>query len=99
MKYLFIKYKKAVHLFIKFELLRCKYKYIFYNTLLPFFIRSEAFFYLNMYGKSSSLVKIRNVCLFTNKTHSVLSFFHLNRFILKIEQYKGNLNGIRKSTW
>lgn len=62
MKYLFIKNKNILYSIIKYELLRIKYKFIFFNTVLPYFLRQKAFFLLNELPKNSSLVKLRNRC-------------------------------------
>ena len=99
MKYLFIKYKKNLYLFIKFELLRLQYKYIYFNTRLPFFIRSDSFFKYVCMSRDSSIVKLRNICLLSGRFKSVFKVFQLSRFSIKMEQYKGNLTGLKKISW
>jgi len=98
MKYLFIKYKKTLYRYIQLELLKLQYKYIYYNTLLPSFLRFNAFFFFNVLGHKSSIVKIRQICLFSFKVRSVYNLIHLNFFELKLQQYKNTIQGLYKSS-
>ena len=99
MKYLFIKIKNIFYSIIKYELMRLKYKYIFYNTKLPYFLRQQAFFCLNELPKNSSLIKLRNRCFQTNKSRSVFKYFNINRFQLKLKISFGKTSGVKKSSW
>lgn len=99
MKYLFIKYKKTLYWYIYYELLRLQYKYIYFNSLLPSFLRAYAFFNMNVLGHKSSLVKIRQMCLFSGKVRSIYKLVHLNFFELKIQQYQSNIIGLYKASW
>lgn len=99
MKYLFIRYRKSLYKFIKYELLSLQYKYIFLNTLLPFFIRSKALYTLNLFNKNASIVKLKNICLYSYKFHSVFKFFHYGRFSTKMLFYDNKLPGIKKISW
>ena len=98
MKYLFIKLKNIFYSIIKYELMRLKYKYIFYNTKLPYFLRQQAFFNLNDLPMNSSLMKLRNRCFQTNKSRAIFKYFNLTRFQLKLKIYSGKNSGIKKSS-
>ena len=98
MKYLFIKIKNIFYIIIKYELMRLKYKYIFYNTKLPYFLRQQAFFCLNELPMNSSLMKLRNRCFYTNNAKAVFKYFNSTRFHLKLKIYSGKTSGIKKSS-
>ncbi len=99
MKYLFIKYKKTLYRYIQYELLRLQYKYIYLNSTLSSFLRANSFFHLNILGHKSSIVKLRQICLFSGKVRSIYKLMHLNFFELKLQQYKTNILGFYKSSW
>ena len=98
MKYLFIKYKKTLYKYIYYELLKLQHQFIYLNTQLPYFIRTNSFFILNILGKKSSLIKIRQICLFSGKVRSIFKLTHLNYFELKLQQYNNMLTGLYKSS-
>lgn len=99
MRYLFIKYKKSLYWYIKYELLKLQYKYLYYNIKLPAFIRSNAFFNLNVLAHKGSIVKIRQTCLFSGRVRAIYKLFHLNFFEVKMQQYENTLVGLYKSSW
>jgi small subunit ribosomal protein S14 len=99
MKYLFIKLQNIFYSIIKYELMRLKYKYIFYNTRLPYFLRQQAFFCLNELPLNSSLMKLRNRCFLTNNSRATFKYFNMSRFPLKLKVYLGKITGVKKSSW
>lgn len=54
---------------------------------------------LNKLNKSSSQVGLKNRCIETGRTHSVLKSFKLSRIKLRELASKGSLNGLSKSSW
>ena len=50
-------------------------------------------------NRNSSFTKIKNRCVFTNKSQSVYRFFKLNRSTFKHFVGKNLILGIRRSSW
>lgn len=98
MKYLIIKNKKIYRLFYKFELKRLQYKSIFYNRLLPLYIRQHAFNFLKKLPNSSSYSAVRQRCFITNNSRSVLTHFKLSRIKLRMLISNNYINGVKKSS-
>ena len=94
MRYLKIKNKKLYKLFYNIELQKIQYKFIFNNTLLPFFIRQQAFNKLS--NMNFSYVTIKNRCYVTNKNRSVFNYFKLSRIKLRLLASNNYINGIKK---
>jgi len=54
---------------------------------------------LNRLNKFPSQISLKNRCIETGRTHSVLKSFKLSRIKLRELASKGNLNGLSKSSW
>jgi ribosomal protein S14 len=98
MKYLTAKVRKNLRLVLKFELLRFKYKFLFYNTLLPFDLRNRCALVLDRLKSSTSLVKLRKRCLVSGKSYFVFNYFKISRMAFKSKVTAGLLTGIRKGS-
>lgn len=98
-KYLLIKDKKKRKVFFKFEVERLFYKSIYLNKNLEESLRKFAYLKLNNLPKNCLGNRIRNRCINTNTSRSVLKYFHLSRFEIKKLGLNGNINGLYLSSW
>ena len=96
MRYLIIKNKKLYKLFYKLELKRLKYKSVFYNRLLPNYIRNKAFSFLKSIDNKSSFTRIKQRCFITNNSRSVVNHFNISRIKLRTLISNNYLNGVKK---
>lgn len=99
MRYLIIKNKKLYKLFYKLELKRVQYKSLFYNRLLPNYIRNRAFCVLKSIDKKSSMTRIKQRCFITNNSRSVINHFKISRIKLRTLISNNYLNGVKKLSW
>ena len=99
MKYLFIKDKKRRKLVKKLELKKVILKSIIYNIRLPYSIREYLFIDLCNLTKDSSKTRIRNRCLFTNRSRFVLTKYKLSRHYFKFLVSKKKIVGISRESW
>jgi ribosomal protein S14 len=99
MRYLIIKNKKLYKLFYKLELKRLQYKSLFYNRLLPSYIRSKAFYFLKSIDNKSSYTRIKQRCFVTNNSRSVINHFKISRIKLRTLVSNNYLNGVKKLSW
>jgi small subunit ribosomal protein S14 len=99
MKYLNKKdfFRRNLYLNIEFEYLRVKA--LTFNATLPKTVRFFFLMKLTRMSKNMSKVRIKNRCIFTNKSQSVYRNFRINRSVLKNFVGSDLLVGIRKSSW
>ena len=74
------------------------YKYLSSNLSLPFRVRKKAFQCL-FYYTGGSKVKIKNKCVVTDRSRSILSHYKVSRLTFRKYAAQGLFNGIRKSSW
>ena len=99
MKVLFLKDKKRRELFEVYEEKKLIYKYISLNNNLNFDVRKDAFFNLILCPLNSSLVRIRNRCLISNRARGILSLFKVSRSFFKSLALNGYFPGVKKASW
>ncbi len=97
--YLSIKDKSKRYKYNKFEPIKLVLKSICYNRDLNEDLRFFFFSKLNSCLKDSSSVRIKNRCVITNRSHSVLRVFKLSRITFREYIGKNFIQGIRKSSW
>lgn len=54
---------------------------------------------LTKLNKNSLKVRLKNRCILTGRTHSVLKNFRISRIKLRDLISSGSLNGVKKSSW
>jgi len=99
MKYISFKDKKRRNNFEGKEIEYLRLKALTCNKVLPFTMR---FFFnqqLFKIGLNYSFVKIKNRCLFTQRSQSVYRLFHLNRITFRELVGQNLINGVKKSSW
>lgn len=99
MKTLFLKDKKRRILFQKAEKKRLVLKKIFSDLTLPKNLRMRAYYQLKTLPRDSSITRVRNRCLLTNRSRSIYRKFRLSRLTFRRLALNGELIGVRKSSW
>ena len=84
---------------IKYKTLRLEYKSILNDLSLPKELRYNIMLALNLLPRNSSKVRIKNRCILTGRTHSVLRICKLSRIKFRELASQGLLMGIKKSSW
>lgn len=99
MKGKFYKDKFRRHLYHSLEKKKKVLKAIYKNENLPKELRYKAYFILKNFSKNSSITRIRNRCVITNRSRSIYKNFKLSRLTFRNLANQGYLVGIRKASW
>ena len=98
MKYLLIKDKRRRILFSLYEKKR-KFLYSIYQNLsIPKQIRLVAYYNLLTLVRDSSITRIKNRCVLTNRPKSIYKHFGLSRLMFRKYILEGKLTGVKKSS-
>ena len=98
MKYLLLKDKRRRILFSLYEKKR-KFLYsIYQNLMMPKQIRLRAYSYLLFLSRDSSITRIKNRCVLTNRPRSIYKRFGLSRLMFRKYILQGKLTGVKKSS-
>jgi ribosomal protein S14 len=98
MKLLYTKDKNRRNLFLKLEKKRIVLNYIINNLTLSSEIRYFAYLRLRNLSNISTITKIKNRCVFSNRARSIYRKFKLSRIFLKKYALEGDIMGIKKSS-
>ena len=82
----------------KYELKKIMFNYLL-RIKKTHYNHKKILFYIQQYGKKSSLSMIKNICVFTSRSRGVLKFFKLSRMKLKELGSMGLIPGLKKSSW
>ncbi|CAM9119916.1 unnamed protein product [Choristocarpus tenellus] len=85
--------------FSKYESRRNILKSILYSQNLNYKIRWWAQLNLNKLPRSSSICRVKNRCIQTSRSKSVLSNYKLSRLRLRRLVSRGLFPGVRKASW
>jgi ribosomal protein S14 len=98
MKLVYIKDKNRR---VKYNLIEKKkiiLKYIINNLQLSNILRTDAYLeYLNL-SLDSSITKIKNRCILTNRSKGIYKKFKISRIFFKKIALEGNLPGVKKAS-
>lgn len=75
------------------------YKFLSNDFVLPFGLKRYAFFRLSLFHVDSSVVRIRNRCIYTYRSRSVYRSFKLSRLCLREFIWKLLLPGVASVSW
>jgi small subunit ribosomal protein S14 len=81
---------------LRLEKKRVLWKAIIQNQQMPLFLRFKFFLKLRQ-TRGASSVRLKNRCLVTNRSKSVLRFFKLSRIVFRNYARQGLLSGVRRS--
>ena len=99
MKILFVKDKNKRFFFALAEKKKLILKYLLNNLNLSQTIRENAYNeYLGL-GSRTTITKIHNRCIFTNRARGNFRKFKLSRIFFKKYALEGKLMGIKKASW
>lgn len=99
MKSFYINDKRNRQLYIKFEKKKKLLKFFFNNFFINKNKRYKAFLTFSKLPKKTSLVKINNRCIITNRNRGISRKFRLSRIELKRLILKGVLPGVKLAKW
>ncbi|NIG99343.1 MAG: 30S ribosomal protein S14 [Buchnera aphidicola (Periphyllus acericola)] len=91
--------KKRIFLGNKFFKKRMKLKFMIINLNLSKKERWNAVFKLQKLPRDSSISRQRNRCFLTGRPHGFLRKFGLSRIKLREAAMRGEIPGLRKSSW
>lgn len=83
----------------RFELRRKLYKAFCKDPELPSEMREKNRYKLSKLPRNSAFTRIRNRCVFTGRSRSVTELFRMSRICFRGLANKGELMGIKKSSW
>ncbi|XP_056864740.1 ribosomal protein S14, mitochondrial-like [Raphanus sativus] len=83
----------------RFELRRKLYKAFCKDPELPVEMREKNRYKLSKLPRNSAFTRIRNRCVFTGRSRSVTELFRMSRICFRGLANKGELMGIKKSSW
>tara|TARA_B100001142_G_scaffold300436_1_gene325208 strand:+ start:32757 stop:33056 length:300 start_codon:yes stop_codon:yes gene_type:complete len=99
MQSLLFKDKKRRKLFIHYEEKKYILKYIQNNMNISKTIREKAYKKHLRMPRNSSVTRVRNRCVLTNRPRAVYKKFKFSRIQLRNLALEGEIPGIRKATW
>jgi len=99
MKYLAWKDKKRRILYASYEEGRVFLKAIVKNIFLNGKLRMSAYSTYFLFPRDSSITRIHNRCIMTNRTRGIYTKFGLSRLMFRKYAWKGKLTGVKKSSW
>ena len=91
--------KKKRKLFLKNLKKRSRLKLKLKDKNLDFKDRLETQFKINKLPKNSSKVRLKNRCVISGRSHSVLRIFKISRIKIRELIAMGLIPGVRKSSW
>ena len=98
MKYLLIKDQRRRVLYTLYEKKRNFLYSIYHNLSLNPKIRLIAYYTLYMLARDSSITRIKNRCVLTNRPRSIYRQFGLSRLMFRKYVFQGKLIGVKKSS-
>jgi len=99
MKSLLLKDYKRRYLYSKYEKKKIILKYIQNNLNLSKDIRIKAYNKINTLPVNSSITRIKNRCVLTNRSRSIYRKFKLSRLMFRKLASEGLIPGVSKATW
>lgn len=70
------------------------------NNFLPLNLKYFIFLkYLKNFYNNHTLTRVKNRCVFTNRSYAVFRTFKMSRIFLRNSLLKGNLVGFRRSSF
>ena len=99
MKILYTKDKNRRSFYFFLEKKKIILNYIIINLKLSKVISEKAYIQLRNISSVSTITKIKNRCVFSNRSRSVYRKFKLSRIFLKKYALQGLLMGMQKASW
>ncbi|KAI0069015.1 glucocorticoid receptor-like (DNA-binding domain) [Artomyces pyxidatus] len=81
------------------EITRHAYLFVARNQSLPSQVRYQAQLQLNLFGRYTRSITVKNRCTETGRGRGVISEFGLCRFQFRQKALAGELPGVHKASW
>jgi ribosomal protein S14 len=99
MKYLLLKDKRRRILFSLFEKKRKFLLAIYQNFQISLKLRFLAYSNLLLLSRDTSVTRVKNRCILTNRPRSIYKHYGLSRLMFRKYILQGKLIGVKKSSW
>lgn len=99
MKSLYLKDFKRRYLYSNIEHKKIIYKFIYNNLNLKKKLRTKIYNKLILLSLESSITRVHNRCVLTNRPRAVYQKFKFSRLIFRKLALQGEIPGIIKATW
>ncbi|KMZ70229.1 Ribosomal protein S14, mitochondrial [Zostera marina] len=86
-------------LYAKYEVKRRLFKALVRDPDLPSDLHDKFRNKLSALPRNSSLTRVRNRCIFSGRARGVLSLFRMSRIVFRTLANRGEISGIKKSSW
>lgn len=91
--------QKRREMFAEYEQKRGRLRMLSKCDILPSPIRKQAAAELAELPKDSSITRIRNRCVLTDRGRGVVGRFRISRIMFKYYAEKGSIPGVQRSQW
>lgn len=99
MKYIVYKDKIKRGTVLNNEYQRLLVKSVVFNRNIPISTRNALNIYLSRYKRNSSITRIKNRCVISGNSKSIIRKFKISRHMLRKYIHNGYVPGIIKSSW
>ena len=99
MKYLLLKDQRRRTLIANYEIRRKWLRALYNNLSLPYAFRNYIYSQLFILPRDSSITRLRNRCVLTNRPRGIYKKFGLSRLMFRKYIWQGKLVGFRKASW
>ena len=86
-------------LYEQHEMERSNLRYLKKNDILPSTVRKKAAEDLESLPRDSSITRVRNRCVLTDRGRGLVGRFRISRMMFRYYADKGLIAGMQKSTW
>ena len=99
MKILYTKDKNRRNIFSLLEKKKIILNHIINNLTLSLNTRNYAYIQLHNISQLSTFTKIKNRCVFSNRSRAIYRKFKLSRIFFKKYALQGLIMGVKKASW
>ena len=90
---------KRRELYAEYEMERTNLRYIKKNDILPSVIRKTAAEDLKKLPRDSSISRVRNRCVLTDRGRALVGRYRVSRMMFRHYADKGLMASVQKATW
>lgn len=90
---------KRRDLYAQYEMERTNLRYLKKNDILPSAVRKKAAEDLEKLPGDSSITKVRNRCVLTDRGRGLVGRYRVSRMMFRYYADKGLMAGMQKATW
>ena len=90
---------KRRELYAEYEMERTNLRYVKKNDILPSVIRKKAAEDLKKLPRDSSISRVRNRCVLTDRGRALVGRYRVSRMMFRHYADKGLMDSVQKATW